>query len=189
MAYIGDISKEDAALLTATVRDARRIFEFGVGASTQVMARAAPVDADLISLETDPAWIARTRRNFAILGIARPVTFLPYDGWQAAVSGEFDVVFDDGVDALRLPFAMAAWPLLRVGGVMMFHDTRRPGDMRNVLDLVASAFLSVESVSCNAEHSNITVVRKKAPEPYVDWNLVERRSRWQVGQEEAPDDL
>jgi hypothetical protein len=84
---------------------------------------------------------------------------------------------------------MAAWPLLRVGGVMMFHDTRRPGDMRNVLDLVASAFLSVESVSCNAEHSNITVVRKKAPEPYVDWNLVERRSRWQVGQEEAPDDL
>ena len=36
--YIGDISREDAELLARTAAGARRILEFGAGASTQVLA-------------------------------------------------------------------------------------------------------------------------------------------------------
>ena len=187
--YIGDISREDAEVLSRYAAGARRILEFGAGASTQVLAQSAPEGAEIVTVETDAAWVERTRRNLKLLGVAREVTFLPYRGFWRELQGTFDFIFDDGIDRRRGEFAEHAWPLLAVGGAMLFHDTRRPADARVALRHVERVFLEVASVHLNAEGSNITVVRKQAPLQYVDWNVVERRARWEYGHEEPPPQL
>jgi predicted O-methyltransferase YrrM len=187
--YIGDISREDAQLLARFAAGARRILEFGAGASTQVLAQSAPEGAEIVTVETDGRWIERTRRNLKLLGLTREVKFVAYRGFWRALQGPFDFVFDDGVDKRRGEFAERAWPLLAVGGAMLFHDTRRAADARTALRHAERFFLQVESVQLNAEGSNITVVRKQAPLQYVDWNVAERRARWEYGHEEPPPGL
>jgi len=187
--YIGDISREDAALLARAAAGARRILEFGAGASTQVLARSAPAGAEIVTVETKPAWVERTRENFRRLGISREVRFVPYRGFWRAVEGSFDLILDDGVDRLRARFAERAWPMLAVGGSMFFHDTRRPRDARVALRQVERVFLEVASVELNPEGTNLTVVRKQEPQRYVDWNVAEGRGRWEYGHADPPDDL
>ena len=184
--YIGDISREDAALLARIAAGARRILEFGAGASTQVLAQVAQAGAEIVTVETKPAWVERTRENFRRLGISREVRFVPYRGFWRAVEGPFDLVFDDGVDRLRAHFAERAWPMLAVGGCMLFHDTRRPRDARVALRQVERVFLEVASVQLNPEGTNLTVVRKQAPQKYVDWNVAEGRERWEYGHADPP---
>ena len=187
--YIGDISREDAALLARIAAGARRILEFGAGASTQVLAQVAQAGAEIVTVETKPAWVERTRENFRRLGISREVRFVPYRGFWRAVEGPFDLVFDDGIDRLRAHFAERAWPMLAVGGCMLFHDTRRPRDARVALRQVERVFLEVASVQLNPEGTNLTVVRKQAAQKYVDWNVAEGRARWEYGHADPPDDL
>jgi predicted O-methyltransferase YrrM len=187
--YIGDISRDDAQLLSRYAASARRILEFGAGASTQVLAQTAPEGAEIVTVETEKSWVERTRKNLERLGIARRIQFVRYRGFWRAVQGPFDFIFDDGVDRLRGDFAQRAWPLLAVGGALLFHDTRRPRDARTALRFVETVFLEVASVHLNAEGSNITVVRKQAPLRYVDWNVVEGRARWEYGHEEPPPGL
>jgi predicted O-methyltransferase YrrM len=187
--YIGDISREDAQLLARFAAGARRILEFGAGASTQVLAQSAPEGAEIVTVETNARWVERTRRNLALLGLRREVKFVPYRGFWRMLQGPFDFVFDDGIDKRRGEFAERAWPLLAVGGAMLFHDTRRPEDARTALRHVERFFLEVESVQLNAEGSNVTVVRKRAPLQYVDWNVAEQRARWEYGHEDPPPGL
>jgi len=187
--YIGDISREDARLLARSASGARRILEFGAGASTQVLAQSAPEGAEIVTVETKSEWVERTRENLRRLGISREIRFVPYRGFWRAVQGPFELVFDDGVDRLRADFAERAWPMLAVGGEMMFHDTRRPRDARVALRQVERVFLEVASIHLNPEGSNLTVVRKQAPQKYVDWNVAEGRSRWEYGHAEPPPGL
>ena len=187
--YIGDISREDAQLLARYAAGARRILEFGAGASTQVLAQTAPEGTEIVTVETDAPWIERTRRNLQRLGVGREVSFVPYRGFWRTLQGPFDFIFDDGVDRLRGEFAERAWPLLAVGGALLFHDTRRPRDARTALRFVERVFLEVASVQLNADGTNVTVVRKQAPLQYVDWNVVEGRARWEYGHEEPPPEL
>jgi predicted O-methyltransferase YrrM len=187
--YIGDISREDARLLARFAAGARRILEFGAGASTHVLAQSAPPGAELVTVETKQEWIERTRRNLVRLGISSKVQFVPYGEFRSAVQGQFDLIFDDGADKLRGEFAERAWPLLAVGGSLLFHDTRRPRDARNALRHVERVFLEVASVHLNQDGSNITVVRKAAPLRYEDWNVVEGRERWEYGHDEPPPGL
>ena len=187
--YIGDISREDARLLASAAAGARRILEFGAGASTQVLAQSAPDGAEIVTVETEPEWVERTRGNLRRLGISREVRFLPYRGFWRESKGPFDLILDDGKDRLRADFAERAWPLLAVGGSMLFHDTRRPRDARTALRHVERVFLEVASVHLNPEGSNLTVVRKQAPLEYVDWNVAEGRARWEYGHAEPPPDL
>ena len=170
---------------------AGRILEFGSGASTQVLAQSCPGDATIVSVETDPAWIERTRGNLARLGITRAVRFVPYKDWTRAIPDEqpFDLIFNDGVDKLRGRFAEETWPLLKVGGYLLFHDTRRPRDVKNALAIVGKFANEISSVTLNEAGSNITVVRRKPPEPWVDWNVVEGRERWEYGHAEPPEGL
>ncbi len=74
-----------------------------------------------------------------------------------------------------MPFAEKAWPMLRIGGHLLFHDTCRPQDVSNVLNLLQQVFLEAVVVACNEQTSNITSIRKKIREPYVNWNWVEGR--------------
>jgi predicted O-methyltransferase YrrM len=187
--YIGDISREDAQLLSRFAAGARRILEFGAGASTQVLAQTAPEGAEIVTVETDARWVERTRRNLRLLGVTRELKFLPYRGFWRLLQGQFDFILDDGIDRRRADFAQRAWPLLAVGGAMLFHDTRRPADARTALRQVERVFLEVATVELNADGSNITVVRKQAPLEYVDWNVAERRARWEYGHDEPPPGL
>ena len=187
--YIGDISREDAQLLSRYAAGARRMLEFGAGASTHVLAQSAPEGAEIVTVETDSRWIGRTRRNLQLLGVTREVKFVPYRGFWRALRGPFDFIFDDGIDRRRGEFSEHAWPLLAVGGALLLHAARRAADARVALRQVERVFLEVASVHLNAEGSNITVVRKQAPLTYVDWNVVERRARWEYGHEEPPPEL
>lgn len=187
--YIGDISREDARLLARAAAGARRILEFGAGASTQVLAQSAPAGAEIVTVETKPEWVERTRANLRRLGISREVRFVPYRGFWREVRGPFEVILDDGIDRLRGDFAERAWPMLAVDGSLFFHDTRRPRDARTALRHVERVFLEVASVHLNPEGSNLTVVRKQAPLEYVDWNVAEGRARWEYGHAEPPPDL
>jgi predicted O-methyltransferase YrrM len=184
--YIGDISREDAALLARSAAGARRILEFGAGASTQVLAQSAAEGAEIVTVETKPQWVERTRENLRLLGIPREVRFVPYRGFWRAVEGPFELIFDDGPDRLRAEFAERAWPMLAVGGCMLFHDTRRPRDARVALRQVERVFLEVASVQLNPEGSNLIVVRKQSPQKYVDWNVAEGRARWEYGHADPP---
>lgn len=191
--YVGDLSRNDAALLKELAEHAARILEFGAGASTQIF--AAYSKGDVTSVETDPGWIDRTAQRVASLRAsgtpARPVSFLrwrAHDG-DVVLDGAFDLIFVDGIDELREAFALMVWPRLAIGGVMAFHDTRRvrphgdatTSDVENVCEVVVRYSPEVESVVLNAADSNITLVTKRAPLPLEDWNAVEGRTPEQIG--------
>lgn len=178
--YIGDISKADAAALARLAGQATRILEFGVGASTQVIAAFARPEASFITLDTSTEWIDKTRRNLRLLGITRPVDFRAYESFDFS-SGEYDLIFDDGADEFRKDFALRIWPRLATGGVLAFHDTRRWQDARNVCHVLEQIHNEVLTVEFNAAHSNITLVTKRDLEPYENWQETEGRLAWQLG--------
>lgn len=192
MKYIGDLSNRDAALLERYASNANAVLEFGVGGSTQIIAQALSPQASFTSLDTDPKWIEITRGHLSRLGVDDRCQIYPYESWMADPSPvSFDLIFNDGLNTLRRDFALWTFPLLAIGGVMLFHDTRRSRDVRYVLDVVETFFEEVEHVHMNERFqgvsSNITAVRKKTREPYVDWNLVESRPAWAYGLGEVPE--
>jgi predicted O-methyltransferase YrrM len=183
--YVGDLSRADARLLRALAEQSEFILEFGCGASTQIFAAYGRRSVDAV--ETDPAWIEKTRRNLAALDIRRPVAFTSYLEFRP--TRFYDLVFVDGIDELRQAFALAIWPSLSVDGLMAFHDTRRTEphgestttDVQNVCAVIERYSTEIASVEFNRDDSNITVVAKRAPLPYEDWNLAERRTLQQIG--------
>jgi|GEM_PF-2420014 len=186
--FVGDLSLQDAELLERYVTRAKAVLEFGVGGSTQIIAQSIPAGAKFASIDTDPSWIDVTRERLGKLGVQDRCHFLRYDGWMPgamSVSPLFDIIFDDGVDHLRRAFALESWVLLEPGGFMLFHDTRRFGDFVNVAWVMQSYFEEVEEVYCNQRvdgvSSNISVIKKKAREPYVNWNHSEGKPLWTYG--------
>jgi predicted O-methyltransferase YrrM len=185
--YIGDVSREDAVLLRSLAEHSRRILEFGCGASTQIFAAYGADTVD--SVETDAQWIDKTKRNLVRLGISKPVEFHDYASFKP--TGEYDLIFVDGVDELRQPFALATWASLAVGGRMCFHDTRRvvphgistTSDVQNVCALIERFSPEVHFAAINQDNSNTTVIGKRKPLPYVDWMKSENRTRAQMGLE------
>lgn len=185
--YIGDISWQDAYLFERLAKSSTDILEFGAGASTQIFATSGA--GSLVTVETDPEWVKRTEKNLKRWTLHRRVIFINYDQFENFVGGEFDLILVDGKDQLRLPFAHASWPYLRVGGVMLFHDTRREHphggskttDIQNVLSLVEKYFHSIETVEVNAERSHTTVVKRCPVLRDEDWNVVEKRTHLQRG--------
>lgn len=183
MKYIGDLSAKDAEILAMAASNADSVLEFGCGGSTQVLAQAMKPGSHLVSLDTSEEWIRRTHMNLAALSddIYTAYELCAYDGWQDQHRDQFDLIFVDGVDDERGVFSKAAFQHLKTGGAMLFHDTRRPKDLANVLELVFSNGNEVADVMLNIGGSNITVVVKKAHEPYENWNIVEGREDWMTG--------
>lgn len=195
MKYIGDISKQDVMVLANCAQQAHKILEFGVGASTQILCQHKPSLAQLIAIDTNPFWIQRTQSILSELPL-NPYThtFFLYEEWLQKSdelvkdSGLFDFVFIDLANEYRLEAANTAWKYLKIHGIMAFHDTRRYMDMKNVLTLVEKHFLEISQLELNKNSSNITLVHKKIHEPYLDWNVVENRSKWQSGAIAPPED-
>ena len=182
MEWIGDLSLEDADLLAQYGKNYRgRILEFGCGGSTQIFAQSS--NNEIISVDTDSNWISVTQKRLNRINKAVPVRFMPY---TVDFEGRFDIIFVDGIDHLRREFAIATWKYLAVGGVMLFHDTRRSEDFQNVARLAQLFHNEIDLILVNAsasnhKSSNITVIRKKASEPYVNWNNVEGKPKWSYG--------
>lgn len=188
--YIGDISKYDAELLEHYASHSRSVLEFGVGGSTQVIAQSIPNGASFISLDTKEEWIGKTRSHLIRLGVESRCQMMVYKSWQIE-SGRFDLIFNDGEESVRREFALRSFPLLEVGGALLFHDTRRLADIKNVVAVVEHFFEEIEHVHLNERvagiSSNITVIRKKHREPYVNWNAIEGKLSWAVGYGEVPE--
>ncbi len=177
--YIGDIAKEDAIILRDMARESTNILEFGVGASTQVL--AAYAKGKVTSVETDMNWVKRTKENLILLDISTEVEFRDYYTFEP--EGEYDLIFDDGATEFRLPFAQKTWKHLKIGGYLLIHDTRTSREVQVVHDFMKEFSPEIESIFINKDHSNITVIKKKVAEFYINWNETEDRKPWQSGYE------
>jgi hypothetical protein len=114
--------------------------------------------------------------------LQEPYTMPSFVGFGAHPTQQsFDLIFVDGIDTLRRPFAIHTWPLLVAGGVMLFHDTRRSQDVANVLAVCAEFHSEVGAVSFNEDESSTSIIYKRTPLQYVNWNLVEGKPHWMYG--------
>lgn len=186
--FIGLLSVQDAEVLERYARGAKTILEFGAGGSTHIFAQTIGKDAKVISFESEAGWIARTRSYLSKLGVPSSAYALrALDEWSAAQKQirDVDLIFVDGKWPLRQNFAMSAWPLLKAGGHMLFHDTRRQKDIDIIAAMVSKNFLEIANISANEKHagksSNTTAIRKKVREPEVNWYRLEGKPKWAYG--------
>lgn len=176
--YIGDISIQDAFVLKMLAENSINALEFGCGASTQVIRHYSK--GSVRSVDTEQIWIDRTKRNLQLLGINTNVDFFLY-GDNPITDRKYDFIFSDGLPELRLDFAMKHWDMLSPNGVLAFHDTRREHDFNLCLQLMQAKCHEIESAMFNVHDSNITVIHKRKPIFYDDWNKTEMRLPWQYG--------
>jgi len=185
--FIGDLSTQDVEIIKDYSSKAKRILEFGVGGSTQIMAQIAPTSTEIISVDSSPAWINKTKELMKLLKIDRQVEFHLYKSWNKEIKGKFDLIFNDGQPALRASFLKDSWDMLDVGGYMLFHDTRMPEYFKNVYVLFENPFLNdIEDMYFNQKDSNITVIKKKIRTRYKNWNILEKKEKWEISQAEIP---
>lgn len=181
MIFIGDISRMDKEVLRTYAFQANRILEFGVGMSTQVMRYYS--EAEIISVETSDIWIERTKHNLKLLGIREDVDFRDY--YTFTPDGEYDIIFDDGADEFRLPFALATWNHLKPNGHLLIHDCRRSQDVNNIAEFIKQKSAEIQKVEFSVFNSNICVIWKQPAKHWCDWNDEEGRAAWLSGYEEV----
>jgi hypothetical protein len=82
---------------------------------------------------------------------------------------------------------MKVWPLLDVGGHMVFHDTRHFHYFREAAWVVQSFFGEIRSVFINLDGSNLTIIEKGPLLTYENWNYTEGKPLWAYGAEPMPE--
>ena len=182
MKVIGDLSRADISVLHRFGNKSKRILEFGAGGSTHIFSQCVAPE-HIVSVETAQEWIDITQRRMATLENPKPVHFIDYNihALQDTHGSNWDLIFIDGMDNLRHHSAHRTWADLNIGGVMMFHDTRREQDIKNAMSIVSTYYNEIESVLCNYAGSNITVITKKKYEPWENWNHTEGKPMWAYG--------
>jgi len=179
--FVGDLSLQDANILSEISENAD-VLEFGSGGSTQIFAQRANT---VVSVETENLWIEKTKKNLHLLGTHAPTKFVPYDLFKP--TGKYDVIFVDGVLSKRLAFATDTWSSLKTGGKMVFHDTRHFDNFKEVAWIMQLYFKEVSRVDVNYNDSNLTIIQKREPLEYINWNNEEDKPRWAYGIEEKPE--
>lgn len=189
--FIGDLSISDVDLLVQYAKNSKNILEFGVGGSTQILSQCLPTK--LISIDTDNAWIdiTKSRIENKIENKIVPEFYLYSEGLEAIKNLKFDMIFVDGVPNLRSEFAVKTWNLLEIGGHMLIHDTRVQHNQEYGINVLHQYFNEVESIFVNQKNqngktSNMTVIKKKIDEPYVNWNNEENKPMWAYGAQMDP---
>jgi precorrin-6B methylase 2 len=187
--FTGDLSLQDADILVEYAKKSKHILEYGGGGSTQIMSQCGA--QSITSVDTSPEWIELTRRRINQINQHTPVIFLPY---TSKFEQMYDMIFVDGEWQLREEFATDTWKNLRVGGVMLFHDTRRDFDFANVMVIAKKFYLEITQIEINApasdgKSSNITVLHKKVSDPYENWNKTENKPAWAYGSVPGTEDM
>lgn len=174
--FIGDLSIADAKVLVELGQRYKTILEFGVGGSTQIFAQCKP--QKLVSVETDPRWVQITQQRLKqLVDVTEPIFF----EYGKHPQDTFDLIFVDGVDHLRKQFAIDTWQQLVIGGVMVFHDTRRFQDFVNAAWVAQLFFKEISRIEVNVNNSNMTVIHKQQYQPYENWNYAEGKPLWAYG--------
>ncbi len=191
MHFIGDLSDQDVAVLGRAALTATWLLEFGCGGSTQVLANYSRPQTYFFSVDTEQAWIDRTRENCRRLGIRRQfgVNYLLWDATQPPPIPRraFDLIFIDGLRDLRLPFARAAWGNLADGGTLYWHDCRREKDLREIGMFVQEHVAAVQSLQVAVEESNLAAITKRTYLPLQDWH--QGKELWELGAAPPPAEL
>lgn len=181
MKFIGDLSKQDVSVLKRVAKG-KKVLEFGCGGSTQIFSQIA---GSVLSLETHKGWIKVTKEIIAELGgESYEIRFLNHV-MDFKLTEKYDVIFVDGEWGKRLEFAEKAYPYLKEGGRILFHDTRRDKD-KKIVDIFYFSIKGDASIDFNYSGSNITVIRKGKKGfneenrnlPYENWNEVEGKEKW-----------
>jgi precorrin-6B methylase 2 len=181
--FVGDLSLQDANILSEISKNAD-VLEFGSGGSTQIFAQCANT---IVSVETEHLWIDKTKKNLNLLGAHAQTKFVSYDLFKP--TGKYDVIFVDGVLGKRLAFATDTWSLLKTSGKMVFHDTRHFENFKEVAWIMQLYFKEVSRVEINYKDSNLTIVQKREPLEYINWNNEENKPKWAYGIEEKPEGI
>ena len=178
--YIGDLSKADAKILDG-YRDLD-ILEFGVGASTQIFAQNK--HKSIISIDTHQGWtdLVETFIDIEVDVLTKP-DFCSYRELEGITEGsnQFDLIFDDGEASERERFALASWDSLKFGGKFLIHDTRRKAEQNLTSRMIAGFYPEIEKVEMNKNNSNISIITKRSPLTYDNWNVTESRAPWMYG--------
>ena len=179
--FVGDLSLQDANILAkwSTYND---VLEFGSGGSTQIFAQCAK---SVVSVETNPTWVKKTEDNLRLIDGLCPVQFVPYDLFL--YNQKFNFIFVDGVLDKRLNFAIKSWSCLKVGGCMIFHDTRHFDNFKEAAWLMQLMFAEISNVYVNHNDSNMTIIVKREPIQYVNWNETENKPKWAYGIGDKPE--
>lgn len=115
--------------------DARRVLELGSGFTSYVFRRyAAEADHDVqvLSIDDDDAWLEKTSAFLRSLGVPdRDLT--PLRERDGALVGQFDLVFNDIVGAIRPAMTAVAADHTKPGGVLVLDDANRVADRRSLL--------------------------------------------------------
>jgi predicted O-methyltransferase YrrM len=182
--YIGDISRGDAKVLYGYASKSQNIVEFGCGGSTQVLAHS---QANVISIDTEQSWIDRTAENIRGLGLKMP-TFCLWKNRHTVMStlkeNSIDMIFDDGNPPERKPFFDEIFKYVKVGGVLLGHDTRL--ESMWIYKAIHDHQNEITTVSINEDDSNITVITKGHPRQYKNWNAEENRENWEFSSPNKP---
>lgn len=160
--------------LAAHALDARPgcVVECSSGTSTLVLARCLQINGagKVYSLEHDPAYARRTRRQLELHGLAEwamviDAPLLPqafgahaqpwYDSSALAGLAQIDMVVIDGPpqaigDAARYPAGPVLFPRLAPGAAVFLDDAMRPGE-RTALQRWSAEFPQLEIVSLPCE--------------------------------------
>jgi len=88
----------------------------------------------------------------------------------------YDFIFVDGVASLRYSFAMQTWDLLDVGGIMMFHDSKRQWTANFISKMIEHYYDEISNISISYLDSNMVTIKKCSKRPYYNWNDIEKEN-------------
>lgn len=188
--WVGALSLEDADVLAQKSKAALNILEFGPGGSTMIFLQSMNIDGSVTCVETENVWITELNARLDLIEKKADYDFISYDAFLSLRMPEesFDLIFVDGHKSLREDFARRSWHLLKNGGEMAFHDTKREEYVRNILPLIRERFLEINNIqfnviASNGQNSNITSIRKISKiKPANNFQSVEQeRETWTFG--------
>jgi predicted O-methyltransferase YrrM len=111
-------------VLAASVQ-ARRVLEIGtaIGYGALCLARGAP-EATVVTIDTDPARLARARGYLERAGVAERVELVEGAALEVLpnLTGPFDLVYVDALKGEYRRYLDLALPLVRVGGLLVFDN-------------------------------------------------------------------
>lgn len=183
MKWVGHLSREDAGMLSA-LSVSCSVVEFGAGGSTMIFAQNAD---HVLTIDTKNEWLLKTGERLDRLDVSAKCKMINLDDFSSVItevgsSGEYDIAFIDGERDKRLEVAHMLWPMLCDYGMMLWHDTLRPQDAKDVYDFATEHHLEVRSIVSNPVYNglrtNLTIIHKRPAEEYHNWRYTEGKPNW-----------